>query len=824
MEQLKRTILGIFLVLFSVLTFAQNGSFVGIVRDESNSQPLEYANVVVYFSSDSSIVSGGVTSATGNFKIEKLKQGQYFLRAQFLGYETKQTEVFELKDHLRLNVGTIALDPAGELVEEVNVTGARINTISKIDKQTFSAEQFESARGGNAVDVLKNMPSVAVNAEGDITVRGSGGFLLLLNGKPVLSDAQAALSQIPANAIKNIELITSPSAKYDPDGKAGIINVTTKNAHNSGSGVIVNAKYGLPGTTDFGNDREAKRFGGDLTYSYQKGKWDITLGGNYNRNDLQGYRVGNMWIKNPENNTINYMSSEGERSFNRYDYAARASIRFQLNESNVLSAGIYTGKRYQERDANLNYSNWQETLDTHEKIYDAPYYNANNQIKQGTFTLGNIDFTHTFEDQSSVTASALYEYDDLYGNTHNRNLTGPGGTLQQYVQNPYEKPIEGYRLKLDYARKVGVGKLEAGYQFRNDKQDGVFDYSVTPDDLTASNEMFSGTAYSENTINSVYSQYSASNEKLEYIVGLRYEYSRRSVKLSFDSDPHVLKLSNFFPTLNIQYNISPDLKVKTGVSRRIQRSTNNQLNPIPEREHSETLEVGDPDLKPEFVTLAELGLVKSFKGGSSAYLTAYLQSSKDPVQRVNSVFNDSILNRVYTNVDRGRAYGFELGTDLHLTQWWSFFAGGNLFKQTYKGGLEILGEPAIDVNSSKWGYSFNVNTTFNLSSTWSLNGNVNYLSKRPTAQGEDSRYLIPNLSVKKTFLDKRLTATVQWQNIDLGMHESHRQRITTWGEQFYTTTNYIYQTDFVVLNLSYNLNWKNGKSKLPSSEFGDKEF
>ncbi|MFV0592842.1 MAG: TonB-dependent receptor domain-containing protein [Draconibacterium sp.] len=821
---MKKVILLLLVSFTGLASIAQSGSVSGVVTDENNAGPLEYASVVVYNLNDSSMVAGGVTNESGVFKIEKLAAGEYFLKAQFLGYETSGKERFQLGNHQALNVGTVALKPSGQLVEQVNVTGARINTISKIDKQTFNAEQFESARGGNAVDVLKNMPSVAVNAEGNITVRGSSGFLLLLNGKPVLTDAQSALSQLPANAIKNIELITSPSAKYDPDGKAGIINITTKTAHNSGSGLSVNAKYGLPPTTDFDNLRNAKRFGGDLTYSYQKGKWDITLGGNYNRNDLQGFREGNVWIENQENNTINHMPSEGERSFYRYDYAGRALVRFQMNEANVLSAGVYAGKRYQERDANLFYSNWQETLDTHEKIYDAPYYNANNQIKQGTFTLGNIDFTHTFEDQSSVTASVLYEYDDLYGNTHNRNLTEPGGTLQQYVQNPYKKPIEGYRLKLDYARNIGGGKLEAGYQYRNDTQDGVFDYSVTPDDATASNELFSGTAYSENTINSVYSQYSAGTEKLEYIVGLRYEYSRRSVKLSFDSDPHVLKLSNFFPTLNILYNVTPGLKLKTGVSRRIQRSTNNQLNPIPEREHSETLEIGDPDLKPEFITLAELGLVKSFKGGSSAYLTAYLQSSKDPVQRVNSVFNDSILNRVYTNVERGRAYGFELGADLHPTKWWSFFAGGNLFKQTYKGELQILGESPIDVNNSKWVYSFNVNTTFNLGAGTSLNANVNYLSKRPTPQGEDSRYLIPNLALKKTFLDNRLTATVQWQNIDLGMKESHRQRITTWGEQFYTTTNYIYETDFVVLNLSYNLNWKNGKSKLPSSEFGDKEF
>ena len=819
-----RVLLLIILLAGMIGTQAQNSSLSGKVLDQSGNEALEYANIVVYSASDSSMVAGGISNVSGDFRIEKLAAGNYFLKVQFLGYEVKRTNVLNLASHQNLELGAIILTPSGELVEEVRVTGARMNTISKIDKQTFDATQFESAKGGNAVDVLKNMPSVAVNAEGEIMVRGSQSFLLLLNGKPVLADAQAVLSQIPANTVKNVELITSPSAKYDPDGKSGIINITTKTAVNNGTGLSVNAKYGLPSTTDFGNDRVSQRFGGDLTFTWQKGKWDIMLGGNYNRNDLNGYREGDVWIKNFDNNTINHMPSEGERSFNRYDYAVRATVQFQLDESNVFSAGIYTGKKYQERDANLHYSNWQETLDTHEKIYDAPYYNANNQIKQGTFTLGNFNFTHKFTNKSELTTSFLYEYDDLYGNTYNRNLTEPGGTLIQYVENPYQKPINGYRLKLDYAAPVGDGKIETGYQFRNDSQDGVFDYSITPDDPTQANELFSGTALSENTIHSVYGQYSATREKLEYIVGLRYEYSRRSVELSFDTDPHILELSNLFPTLNIQYSIRPDLQIKSGLSRRIQRATNNQLNPIPEREHSETLEMGDPDLKPELITLGELGLVKSFKRGGSVFATAYIQWSKDPVQRVNSVFNDSILYRVYTNVEKSRNIGLDLGADLHPASWWALYLGANVYHASFTGDLKILDEPVSIVNNEGWVYSINGNSTFHLSSTFSLNANVNYLSKRPTPQGEDSRYLIPNLSLKKTFLDNRLSATVQWQNIDLGMKESHRQRITTWGDDFYTTTNYIYETDFVVLNLSYNFNWKNGKNKLPSSEFGEKEF
>jgi outer membrane receptor protein involved in Fe transport len=378
---------------------------------------------------------------------------------------------------------------------------------------------------------------------------------------------------------------------------------------------------------------------------------------------------------------------------------------------------------------------------------------------------------------------------------------------------------------MDYAKNIGKGKIETGYQFRSDSQDGVYDYLVIPEipddpDL----EKFRGTALSKNKINSLYGQYSEKGKRLEYNVGLRYEYSQRNVKLSFDPEEHILNLSNFFPSASAMYSLSDYLKLKAGYSRRIQRATNNQLNPIPEREHSETLEVGDPDLLPEFVDLAELGIIKSFENGGSVFLTAYYMHGKNPMQRVNSVYNDTILYRVYTNVESSESVGFESGLDWNPAKWWKLYLGANIYHQTFSGDLKILDDPALVVNNSGWVYSINVNTTFTLAPALTLNAKVNYLSNRPTSQGEDSRFLAPDLVLKKSFKDNKYSLSLQWQFIDLGMHQSNRQRITTWGEDFYTSTNYIYETDIIMLNFSYNLNWKNGKSKLPSSEFGEKEF
>jgi outer membrane receptor protein involved in Fe transport len=266
--------------------------------------------------------------------------------------------------------------------------------------------------------------------------------------------------------------------------------------------------------------------------------------------------------------------------------------------------------------------------------------------------------------------------------------------------------------------------------------------------------------------------------------------------------------------------MTTDWKLKAGYSKRINRSSNQELNPIPEREHSETLEKGDPDLLPEFIDLAELGLIHNFTKGSF-FLTGYYQHIKNPIQRLNSVYADTILNRVYSNAGNARLFGLEAGTNLQLAKWWSFYLGANLYNYKINGNIQILGTPTV-INNQNWAYSLNGNTSFQLTKTLSLQANINYLSKRPTAQGEDSQFFVPNTSIKKTLLNGRMAASLQWQNINI--FNANKQRITTSGPAFYTTTNYIYETNVFLLNLTFNLTKFSGKLKLPNSELNDREF
>ena len=465
-----------------------------------------------------------------------------------------------------------------------------------------------------------------------------------------------------------------------------------------------------------------------------------------------------------------------------------------------------------------------DNLTTDAILSQFAYFNSNVQTKEGKFTLANFDYTHTFANKTTLTPSVLYEYANLYGNTINLNKDYPGKTnLFQKVTNPYTNPISGIRFKLDYALPIGDGKLETGYQFRNDQQNGTFDFTINPEPIPLVDfSEFRGTAKTKNFINSVYSQYSGKNEKLNYIAGLRYEYAKREVILSNDVNPHIINFSNFFPTLNLLYTFNDSWNVKANYSKRVQRNNNSELNPIPEREHSETLEQGNPDLLPQFVDLAEIGTTHTFKKGS-LFTNLYYQITKNPIQRVNSVYSDTILNRVYTNAEKARMYGLELGANYKPKKWISLYLGTNFYNYKISGGLDILGESST-VNNSDWVYAINSNGTFNLDKTWSLTANVNYTSKKPTAQGQDSSFLSPNLSVKKLLFDGRGSLGLQWQYIDFGNMKTNEQRITTSGIDFYTTTNYIYETNILLLNFSYNFNKLSSKTKLPTSEFGEKEF
>jgi ferric enterobactin receptor len=494
-------------ILFSVQ--AQTGfTITGSVTDKQTKQPLPYCSVALFKSQDSTWVAGSLASENGIFKFENVHAGIYYIQTQYIGYAKSNVSLAELKE--KQIVVAIAMEADPRTLRELNITADRQTLENKVDRQVYRADRFLSSQGGTAIDVLKNTPSVQVNAEGDITLRGSSGFLVLINGRPVQTDAATILNQIPANSIENVEVITSPSARFDPDGKAGIINITTKTALAGTTSLSANIQGGLPAIYRYNNLHNPIRFGGDATFNLRSEKWDVSVGGNYLRNDIAGQRTGD--VNTTINNVFTSFPSDGERSLIRYNYTARGSVSFTPSSHHAFSAGFYTGYRSQSRRADIVYNNTKTDLATGQTIGRITYFNSNIAQKAGRVTLGNLDYTYTFDNKSVLAVSGLLERADMDGLTTNLNLTEPSrNSVLQSSRNPSTNPLNAYRLKADYRRNIGAGKLETGYQYRSQVQKGNFQYL----DLNLENGLFelvpefSSNTQVTNKIHSVYGQYSA---------------------------------------------------------------------------------------------------------------------------------------------------------------------------------------------------------------------------------------------------------------------------------------------------------------------------
>lgn len=820
---MKALLLFLLLTGFAPLTFAQ-GQLSGTIKDQKSLQAIEFASIAVYNLADSSLVNGAITDVEGKFVVDKMPQGSFFAVISFLGYKSQIINEIKLNRNEKKILETLFLISDLQELQGVDVQGQRISTDFQTQKQSFSAENFESAKGGTASDILRNLPGVSINAEGQVEIRGNSGFVVMVNGRPVQGDPVRILGQLPANAIEKVEWISSPSAQYDSEGKAGIINITTIKGAADGMFLQVNSRIGLPSIQNYENAESQKRFGGDFNLNYVKDKWDISFGGSYQRNDQSGRRVGNVITYIGDTET--HFPSNGERSIDEVNYSGRFTLGFTPDSKNNFNLGFYAGVRDRVRTADILY------FDNHRVINGqrtAPfqYFNANDQNRRGDFVLGSLDYTHTFASNSKLSSSFLYEYTLLGGPTINRNLGFPElGLVYQDEYNTNDNPLNGIRWNLDYTFKpLSIGQLQTGYQFRYLNHVGDFVYERRNIE-TGKFELvpeFSSEVNLSRLIHAGYLQLDNSIKKWSYGVGVRLEVMNRDFELkdksnSLDTLYQYDYIRPFFSG-NLSYKAKEDLTWKLNFSQRVERETTFKMNPFPEREHSETLEQGDPNVLPEFINQLEGGMIKTWKD-NSFYATAYFTQVKNLVNRVNTVYNDSILNRIYSNVGTGQSVGLEMGGELFFTEKWKGFFGGNVYHYSIKGDFDNR-----PVNQSAWVYSFNWNTTYSFTPTLSSQFSFNYLSRRVTAQGEDSRFYQPSLNVKKSFLDGRLNLNFLWQNIDLGLLKSNEQRITTLRPRdFFTTTNYIYEVDMLILNLSYTLNGSKNRSKFIKSEFGEKEF
>lgn len=780
----------------------------GKVRDKTNAAPLAFATVSLH-DANKKLLVGTLSDEKGAYELKSTQQLPVFLRIQYVGYQSIDSLIMMDKSNTLLVLDFELSSLTTQLADVVVSAEKEANSV-KIDRQTFNVNKLGNTVTGTGLDVLQRLPSVTINTEGQILMRGNAEFLVTINGKFTNQSPADVLAQLPANLIENIEVLSSPSASYDAEGKAGIINIITKKNVINGWFLGTNANL---------SNINPERHGADLTFQKNTAKWQTFVSVNYRRYDINGYRNGE--VRTLFKDTLTRSAWYGERPLMEWIYGIRGGTTYTPNKTLVIATNAYYGYRQNDRIANMHYQEFSLTKPTslYQNITTSPdrfFYNQNLFSRKAQFFTAATDLVKTFDNKHRLSLTAIYENSVLGGPMRNRDDDETTGKLTFQQRSEERSPLQAWRLQADYLIPLKKNtSLEMGYQWRNVNHKGIFAFEQLnlSSQVWEVSKVFTDELSLNQTIYAGYVQVNGQYQKLQYKAGLRAEQMSRSLTHKLGQSPYELNQLNFFPSVQGLWSISDDKELKLSYSKRIDRPTTKALSPFLNRRHSESIELGDPNLLPEITENVELGYVKRFKN-LSLTLTAYHSRVANKVFRINESYNRITLLRIYTNAGNTNSTGVEFTTDCQLTKWWRWYLSGNSY---YLNISQIRNAETQTTQSLN--FNLNGNMAFKLSSNLRLQWDGMYVSRTVTAQGEDSNLFLSNIGLKYIY-SKKLTLDVLCQNI----FDSNRQTITTRSNTFYNSTEYIKYDRIIQLSLSYRLNDSGKNTKTLKTEYGEKDF
>ncbi len=844
----KLVFTGIFL-LFLLNTLAQKGSISGVVTDGESGERIPFASVSVFQENSENLVGGTVSTDKGKFKVENLESGNYKVVVSFIGYKAATLNsivISEQKSHV--NMEEVAIAPSSVELEGVEVTGMANSTSKKIDRQTYRASDFETASGGTAVDVLNKLPSVSVSPDGKVSLRGTSDFMVYLNGKPTQMEASVLLNQIAAGNIENIDIITVPTARYDAQGKGGIINISTRKKGADGLSISVNT---LDGGAPWGNKTDKysgyqlkdHRYGGGLNLVYIKEDLTLYGGTNYNYKNVNGLRVGDARLLQ-ENGSYYHMVADGERPEWYENYSANFGIDYQLSEMSMVSASYYYGNRTEGRSAFYVYNNFYGDVDKNPipgiDTKNHWIYNPNTDNRYGKFHTTNMDLTQQFENNSQVKLSLLYEHSELSRALDNEDyaFNKPADEAEnklRHFKQTDNTPLNGFRTSIEYEKKYdNESKLGIGFQPQFVKQEGGYNYDTLniASGQWGSSSKFNNDVELSRAIYAGYMDYSGTFGDFSLIAGLRLEYTDQLLEIGnpdyvdiFErpsQTEYKVQQLDWFPTLHMQYSLNPKNVLTLAASRRINRPPTKNMAPFLYRRHYEVYLVGDPELEPEYLSNFEFSLDKKL-GEQSFTLTGFYRGTDNAIFRVNTVYEEeNVLIRSYTNSGNVEALGAELNANLTAGKFAKFFIGGSVYNFHAQG--EVFGYKE-DNASTNWSLKGNMNLFFTQELKFTLDFDMR--SSTVTTQGENYDFWMSNAAFNYT-PEKLSGWDFSVRVLDLfGSNQTGlNTRAFNAGNQqiFYQEVEYDRYGPIVELGVSYALNL-NGKSKRKAgSVFGKEQF
>jgi outer membrane receptor protein involved in Fe transport len=765
------------------------GVVTGKVYDKSAGEPLPFANIVIYSLRDSLMVTGTIASENGSFTIEKVPYGRYYIEVKFIGYDKQVlNDIRIVPQKSYIDLGNIQIEPAREQLQEVEVTAERAAVEFHVDKKVVSIQENLNATGESLARALENAPSISVDIDGNVALRGSTSFTVLIDGKPSPLNGPDALQQIPASAVENVEIITNPSAKYDPDGLAGIINIITKKRALDGVSGMINLSAG---TRD--------KYRGDILVNFKSDKVTVYAGADFNDMNFMGKMTKSTFMQSAD--TAEYILSSGTGDRVRQGYSFKGGLTYHFNKNTSFTfegsggthsfSRIQLGKYHEYTVPDLNH------------LY---YINDNLGSRSEDFYGFTANFEKSFANKDHKLTSYLYFEKEFGGSEEAQEQLFTDENWQEIqvdsekIKTDEESDEYGLRFQIDYTRPFGVtGKLETGYQARIDmeNEDHHFFNFDNETDTWVANPMFTNDVDFRNDIHALYGTYANEFKGFGYQFGIRTEYNFREIQNLNAAAPSSMELFDYFPSVHLSRKIGKQDQVLASYSRRINRPRGFFLDPYPSYMDPNTIRIGNPELLPEYVDSYELSYQKGIGKSSFISLEGYYRKTHNAMTRLTSVRDDGI--RVFTmdNLNEENAAGGELMVNMQVTKWLNLNASTNLYLFTLEGNLTDNSVAARSTNSD---FRFNGNIRIGRDTRFQVQGF--YQGPSVTAQGERKEFLMTSASLRQDFFKQRLSATLRIQDI----FKTGNFHFVAEGSNFRDEFRFSREPQVVMLTLGYRIN------------------
>ncbi|TXH28165.1 MAG: TonB-dependent receptor [Cyclobacteriaceae bacterium] len=792
---MKKFLLIIVAVFSMIAGFSQgNGRIIGVVIDEKSKLPVEFATVALT-DAEGKTVNGTIADAKGKFEIEKIANGTYTVTISFIGYETITKSDLVLDGRKpEINLGTVSIAEEATQLGEVVVEAKKDLVEERVDRTIYNAENDATTRGGDASDVLKRVPMLSVDLDGNVSMRGSSNIMVLINNKPstIMANSVAdALKQIPADQIKTVEVITSPSAKYDAEGSAGIINIITKKNTLEGLTLNVDAGAGLRGS-NLG-----------LNGNYRRGKMGFSLGGFGRAN----YNVSGAF-ENDQLNTVGTTETRSLQSAENRNQGIFGNYNlgwdYDINKKNSLAASV----RYGMRNNNSYQDNLISEIYTNDVLTSNSLRDVNTKDLSGNVDM-NLSYNRYFEKpQQEFTLLAMYSRNDRNNNFTNTIYNTSTEEIFQRLKNLNDGLNEEFTIQADYQTPIKdnqmfeIGVKEIKRKVLSDFQyftaDGANGEFIKDSDQTRSNQL----NYNQDVLSGYLSYTYSAKSGYSFKAGTRYEYTIINAFTRTEADIDIPEYGVIVPSFNASKKLKKGT-VKASYNRRIQRPSIQFLNPNIQNPNPLSESVGNPSLDPEFTNNFEVGY-STFIKGTSLNLTGFVRNSNNAIQSFRQIVRDSVIRTTYGNLGQENAYGASVFTNISAGKL-SFNVGGDVyFADMVNPGSDLTPR----VSNSGWVYSGRGFGSYDLGKGWALQGFGFYRGRRVNLQGFQGGFGTYSIGARKEFKNKKGSIGAGLENF-LAPSMKIRNSVVT-----KTETQSINQNSFTEMrNFSFriNLSYRIGK-------------